>query len=118
DLSRSPLFQVMLALQNMPLQDSALTDLKLSPIRTERGAALFDLVLDFWETPDGLTGVLEYNRDLFEAATARQLTDHLRLLLQRLGAEPDTRINEVSLLDAAESRRLLAFSNGPSHAHA
>jgi len=84
----------------------------------ERVSRFGDKHFTFWETPDGLTGVLEYNRDLFEAATARQLTDHLRHLLQRLGAEPDTRINEVSLLDAAEFRRLLAFSNGPSHAHA
>jgi len=118
DLSRSPLFQVMLALQNMPLQEGALTNLRLSSIRTQRGAALFDLVLDFWETPDGLTGVLEYNSDLFERVTAQQLTDHLGLLLQRFAAAPDMRIDEVSLLDEAETRRLLAFSNGPSHAHA
>jgi amino acid adenylation domain-containing protein len=38
--------------------------------------------------------------------------------LQRFAAEPDMRINEVSLLDATATQRLLALGNGASHAHA
>ena len=48
-----------------------LTDLIITAIETERVTALFDVVLDLWETGQGLTGVLEYNIDLFDAPDDR-----------------------------------------------
>ncbi len=114
DLSRSPLFQVMFALQNMPLRGRAIADLEVQPIPIERGAALFDLVVDFWDTPEGLTGVLEYNNDLFETATAERMVAHLRRLLECVADEPQSPIDTISMLDGAETEQLLAFANGPA----
>ena len=76
DLSRNPLFQVMFALQNAPMTaiDAA------GPHRRRRWTtsaptAQFDLVLDMWERPDGLLGVLEFSTALFDHATAARLID-------------------------------------------
>ena len=77
DLSRSPLFQVMFALQNMPLEPIDLSGVRISPIQVQRQAALFDLVLDFWDVAEGLNGVPEYNSDLFDEATVAQMMRHL-----------------------------------------
>jgi amino acid adenylation domain-containing protein len=114
DLSRSPLFQAMFTLQNMPLGDRALADLEVRPIHVERKSALFDLVLDFWDTADGLAGVLEYDSDLFEPATAQRMTEHLCRLLKHVADTPDAPIDAVPLLDGSETTRLLAFGNGAS----
>ena len=112
DLSRSPLFQVMFALQNMPLEVSDVAGLHLSPIEIRRSTALFDLVLDFWDMQDGLHGVLEYNCDLFEHSTAERLVHHLQILLQAFASNPQATIDSAPLMDAAEIQRLLTFSNG------
>ena len=92
DLSRSPLFQVMFALQNMPLGVSDVAGLHLSPIEIGRSTALFDLVLDFWDMEDGLHGVLEYNCDLIEHSTAERFARHLQMLLQAFATDPQAGI--------------------------
>jgi non-ribosomal peptide synthetase component F len=112
DLSRSALFQVMLALQNMPLEITALRGLRVSPLQLPRGAALFDLVLDFWDTADGLHGVLDYDCALFEPASAERMMGHLQLVLRAFAADAETAVDAVPLLDAAESEKVLALSNG------
>jgi amino acid adenylation domain-containing protein len=117
DLSRNPLFQVMFTLQNMPLRHNPISDLTIEAIRVEREAALFDLMLDFWDTPDGLAGSLEYNSDLFETETARRMMAHLDSLLRRFADAPAASIGSVSLLDETETNDLLTFSNGSDIAY-
>src|SRR5207237_8964626 len=60
NLSFTPLFQVVFAMQNTPLPDIELRDLQLSMLETEREIAKFDITLAMWETADGLEGSLEY----------------------------------------------------------
>ncbi|MBV8613817.1 MAG: amino acid adenylation domain-containing protein, partial [Acetobacteraceae bacterium] len=117
DLSRSPVFQVMFALQNMPLDPTDLSGLRVSPIRVQRRAALFDLVLDIWDVPEGLNGVLEYNSDLFDEETVAQMMQHFVRVLEALALDPEQSIERLPLLDAAERTRLLSFSNGPRVDH-
>ncbi|MGE0862777.1 MAG: non-ribosomal peptide synthase/polyketide synthase, partial [Vicinamibacterales bacterium] len=115
DLSRSPLFQVMFALQNAPMDAADVSGLQFSSIHVERRAALFDLVLDMWETPAGLTGVLEYNRDLFDHSTAERMTRHLQTLVKAIVGDAATTVDAAVIVDEAEQRELVAFSNGPRH---
>ncbi len=117
DLSRNPLFQVMCALQNAPFDQVEATGLEMKPLDIERRAALFDLVLDFWDRKDGIHGVLEYNCDLFEKATAKRLTRHLRNLLRAAAANPDSPIGYLSLMDFDERQHLVRLSNGPALDH-
>jgi len=51
--------------------------------------------------------VFEYNTDLFEADTIRQMARHWQNLLSVIVADPDQRVLELPLLDDAERRRLL-----------
>jgi amino acid adenylation domain-containing protein len=117
DLSRSPLFQVMFALQNMVLDAVDLQELKISPIQVPRVAALFDMVLDFWDTPNGLHGVLDYDCALFEAASAQRMMRHLEIVLESFAENPDRPIHEVTLLDPQERSKVLALANGPAVNH-
>ncbi|HKI06703.1 MAG TPA: amino acid adenylation domain-containing protein, partial [Thermoanaerobaculia bacterium] len=102
DLAVNPLFQVMFQMQNVPLTRIELPGLDLLPMETERGAAMFELVLAMQESGRGFTGVLDYDADLFEAATIERLAGHWRSLLEAAAARPEQRLAELPLLSAAE----------------
>ena len=108
DVSRSPLFQVMLVLQNAPKQALELNDeLNLSGVEVERRTAKFDLTLLLTEETEELKGVWEYNTDLFEAATIERMNGHFEVLLEAIIATPECRLSELTLLTDAEQRQLL-----------
>jgi amino acid adenylation domain-containing protein len=112
DLSRSPLFQVMLLLQNAQDAQAArgelrLPGLTLKPQAMEGGAAKFDLTLGLGEGPRGLVGGLEYARDLFDEATAARLLGHFETLLTGLVAHPGQPVADLPLMPEAERRQVL-----------
>ena len=107
-LGRSPLFQVMLALQNAPRERLALADLTFRFLPIERGAAQFDLTLTLTELEDGaLAGTLEYDSDLFDATTVERLMGHFAALARAAAGDPDAGIAELAALEEAERHQLL-----------
>ncbi|WP_424188004.1 amino acid adenylation domain-containing protein [Actinokineospora sp. G85] len=108
-LARHPLFQVMLAFQSMPADALSLGGLEVGPAQTGPGGAKFDLSFDLLEVEgaDGLSGVLEYRADLFDAATARNMADRLVRLLSAVAQDPGQSIGRVDLLTGAERERVL-----------
>ena len=106
-----------MALQNMPLEQGDVDGLQISPVHIDRRAALFDLVLDFWDVEDGLKGFIEYNSDLFEHKTVERMVGHLTTLLQAIGETPEQTINALPLMGADERATILALSNGPDIVH-
>jgi amino acid adenylation domain-containing protein len=112
DLSRAPLFQVMFILQNATSRPLELAGLRLDPEPFEVTTSKFDLTLSLFEDSRGmLAGSLEYDTDLFEAATVARWAGHLEVLLQGIVAAPERRISELPLLGEAERRMLLADWN-------
>ena len=107
DLSRNPLFQVMLVLQNAPEQFFTMPGLSLSPLEVDRGAAQLDLTLWVWESPEGLNGSFEYATDLFERSTIQRMAGHWRALLEAMVAAPERRISELPLLTDTERHQLV-----------
>ncbi|MFL6290868.1 MAG: amino acid adenylation domain-containing protein, partial [Thermoanaerobaculia bacterium] len=103
DLSRSPLFQVALALQNAPLPEADLGEVRLSPEEIPTGVAKFDLSFVFVEDQ----GLLQYATDLFEPTTAARYARHFAVLLDDLTARPRARLSEASLLAEAERRQIV-----------
>jgi amino acid adenylation domain-containing protein len=116
DASRTPLFQVMFVLHN-PEGVSQVS--KVSGNRQlETGTSKFDLTLLLSETHDGLEGMIEYNTDLFEAATIRRLCGHFATLLEAIVRDPDQRVSQLPLLSDIERRRMLVEWNDTAVAHA
>ncbi|RKH56929.1 non-ribosomal peptide synthetase, partial [Corallococcus interemptor] len=107
DRSHTPLFQALLALQNLPMGEARLPGLTLKPVDLEGRTAKFDLSIFFEERPRGLGVLIEYGTDLFEAATVRRMVEHLRVLLEGVLAHPETRVDRLPLLDAGERSQLL-----------
>ncbi|RKI64338.1 non-ribosomal peptide synthetase, partial [Corallococcus sp. AB049A] len=111
DLSRSPLFQVMLVLQNAPAEALRVPGMAFQPIPLEGNSSRFDLALTLFEVPQGLTGFLEYSTDLFDASTVQRLMGHFGVLLSSLAAQPDARVSTLEVMTAEERQRLLVEWN-------
>ena len=110
DLSRSPLFQTMFVLQNVPQQQLQLSGLKLSEVGGENATAKFDLSLTLVEKGEELQGSLEYSTDLFEGARIERMLRHFDVLLQGIVAQPEQRLWELPLLRAEEWERIRYWS--------
>ncbi|MCL6589239.1 MAG: amino acid adenylation domain-containing protein [Firmicutes bacterium] len=113
NLSYTPLFQVMFVFQNAPLPAVDLPGIKVTPLTIDCGFAQFDLSMTLWEEDEGLKGTLEYNTDLFEAATIERMIGHYRMLLEAAVADPRQKITQAPLLTPAERRQILEEWNGP-----
>ena len=111
DMSRHPLFQVMLVLQPTALQDMQLPGLTISKLTVSNETAKFDLSLSLVEHPDGLTGTIEYSTDLFNAETITRMAGHFQTLLEAIVEHPETAITELPLLTAPERHQLLVEWN-------
>ncbi|WP_141292104.1 condensation domain-containing protein, partial [Ideonella azotifigens] len=66
-----------------------------------------DLTLTLTEDPQGLHGELEYNTDLFEAATIERMAGHFTQLLRAIVEDPERPVGELPMLGAAERQQLL-----------
>jgi amino acid adenylation domain-containing protein len=107
DLSYSPLFQVMLVLQNASPQELSLPGLELERLEIGTRTAKFDLTVLMEEWTGGLSTAFEYASDLFDGSTIARMAEHFRVLLAAASASPERRFSELPLLSAAEAQQLL-----------
>ncbi|MGW2658828.1 amino acid adenylation domain-containing protein, partial [Streptomyces sp. NPDC001478] len=113
-LAHHPLFQTMLTLQNAPLGAFDLPGLTVAADLVPTGTAKCDLTFVLAERPDGLTGVLEYSTDLFDAPAASAIVERWLRLLRAVAADPGRRVGRVDLLSGEELRALLPAPQAPA----
>ena len=110
DISRSPIFDILIELQNyvtaMEPSKSA-NQLSLKPLNMAKNVSQLDMNLSFFENGDELVLNIVYNNDIFEAHQIQTLVAHFELLAETLVANPDKPIadhpmlleEEIQLLD-------------------
>ncbi|MBX7554902.1 amino acid adenylation domain-containing protein [Streptomyces sp. tea 10] len=119
-LARHPLFQVLFSVHNNAEADFRLDGTTTSPYDADSEVAKFDLAVHLGErfdaagTPDGIDGVLQFNTELFDPATAERLATRLGTLLTAATDHPDTPVNTLDVLTGEERRALLAHGDGGS----
>ena len=127
DPSRSPLFQVMFVFQKARRLDEeglaglalreggsrmSLGEFALEAVALERRASPFDLTM-FAAVDEGrVVASLEYNTDLFDAATIDRILGNFRVLLEGIVAEPGRRLCDLTILTDAEQKQMLRQWNG------
>ncbi|HKX31469.1 MAG TPA: amino acid adenylation domain-containing protein [Blastocatellia bacterium] len=107
DLSRSPLFQVMLVLQNAGRETLEIRGLKIRGIGEEIGDAKFDLTLSLLEGRDRIYGGMGYRTDLYQAETIRRIARHFERLLEEVVRDVNQQIRQIQLLSEAEKSQIL-----------
>ncbi|HEV7508315.1 MAG TPA: non-ribosomal peptide synthase/polyketide synthase [Thermoanaerobaculia bacterium] len=107
-LNRSPFFQAAFSFQgSAQAQLASLPELTLGAFDGGGRAAKFELTLDIVDFGSRLDSSLEYNADLFEAATAQRIARQLRTLCAGLCAERAQSLSDLPLLSARERHQLL-----------
>ncbi|HEY0019308.1 MAG TPA: amino acid adenylation domain-containing protein, partial [Longimicrobium sp.] len=115
-LGHNPVFQAFMALQNTPGGALSIPGLTSRFFESPSGTAKFDVSLLVWESEGAVTGWLEYATDLFDAATARRMADHLAVLASAIAAGPDRPLSSLTLLSDEERARVLREWNPPADA--
>jgi amino acid adenylation domain-containing protein/FkbH-like protein len=110
-LSHSPIFQVMFALQNAPMQALELAGLHLERVPVYPGTSMFDMSWFAMEVPQGLMVRAEYSTDLFEPSTITRALAHFRHLLESAVEEPEQRVSQLRMLGEEERRKVLVEFN-------
>ncbi|AOM39415.1 non-ribosomal peptide synthetase [Xenorhabdus hominickii] len=111
-LSHSPIFQVMLALDNTPTQQSLeLSDLVLDELPLARRSTHFDLSLAMNDTDNGLVGELEYASDLFDPASVERIASYLQTLLAAMVEDDSQRVEDLPLLQPQQRAQVLVDFN-------
>jgi acyl carrier protein len=115
DLSRSPIFQVLLVLQNAPMRPLELPGLTIENMDVKHEISKFDLSLYFREEQGQLRGSLEYNPELFGAASAERMVVHLQRLLSAAIQDPSLPVSDIQFM-APEEQWNIALASSASAA--
>ncbi len=110
-LAKSPLFQVMLTLQNAPLSAVRLPGLSLAELGLESHTSQYEISVVLREGEEGLGGTAVYSTDLYEAATVGRLVRQLGRVLAEGATRPERPLGALDLLAAEERRQVLVDWN-------
>jgi non-ribosomal peptide synthetase component F len=111
DISRNPLFDIMLILQNTqgsnPAPPPENGRLRLRGYQGRQTfTSKFDLTFDFVEAGEEIHLKLVFNRDLLPRSIVVQLADYLERLLGAIVARPHAPVRQLDYLSHAEQQQL------------
>lgn len=110
-LSHSPLFQIMLVLQNNERVSLDFPGLRISEMSNDSAVARYDLTLVARDGAEGLQLIWQYNTELFESSTIARMVEHFSILLEALITSPKENVFKVEMLSSAEQDKLLIHWN-------
>ncbi|MGF0253978.1 non-ribosomal peptide synthase/polyketide synthase, partial [Rhodococcus erythropolis] len=116
--SRNPLFQVMLAFQNLDRVDFTLGGLEVTTFEPESESAKFDLSITVTERVGATNGdaglhvQMVYATDMFDEATIAATATQFIALAQAFVADPSVAPSDVDIVDDVERSVLSGVSAG------
>lgn len=114
DLSRTPVFEVAVVLQDGIQRGLTLNGLAIEEFHEQRSISKFSLAFEFVETEGGgLTLGLEYDSDLFDRSHIERLVGHFAELSAQAMARPDQAIAALAIVPEAERQILAGRTPGP-----
>jgi len=109
----SPGAQVGFALQNVA-QESIRADvagLHIEPVAREHKTAKYELSLILQDSDSGLSGVFEYNTDLFVESTIARMAKHFTQVLERLVRQPEKMVDHIDVFSQQDLPDLLGVDS-------
>ncbi|ELR68460.1 Long-chain-fatty-acid--CoA ligase [Fulvivirga imtechensis AK7] len=115
DLSRSPLFDIMVSLQNLQstsLRQHEMEHVSIKPYQQNSVSSMFDLAIDIVPTDGILKVEAIYNTDLFRHERIEQMLSHLKLLINNIVEDETQPISLIDYVDEKEKEYLLSCAKG------
>lgn len=117
DPGRTPIFQVMLSLQNAHnATNLSLNNLQINSLPINRKVARFDLMFNFSNSSDQLHCEIEYNTDLHRSSTIVLMAQHFNNLLREILCDINRPINQFAMLGDDEMRQLIDYGKPEARA--
>ena len=110
-LSRNPLFQAMLVLQNAPRTELLLPGLAVSLEDGWGVHSLFDLTLFLEERGEEIVGVVNYATDLFDRETIERWAASLHVLLNGMADRVESKVCDLAIMPLGEWHRVVDLFN-------
>ncbi len=115
DLSRSALFDVMVAIQNN--EDEAkklkLGDVEISQYQTGHITSKFDLIFNFSEVKDELHYTIEYNTDIYSGEQIARMRIHFENLMAFVIKNSAVPLDNIDFLSDEEKTTISAYNSTP-----
>ncbi|UCH95501.1 MAG: amino acid adenylation domain-containing protein [Candidatus Aminicenantes bacterium] len=111
DLSRNPLFDVMLVLQNMEREEFEIAGLKLKPYDYESEISKFDITFTAEEKPDKLYFSVSYRTALFRKETVERFTGYFKNILLFIEKKPGIKLSEIEIISGEDKQHILYHFN-------
>src|SRR6476646_6252681 len=115
-LNVTPIFQMLFALQNAPVNVQRLKKLALELVPGENNTVRADLEVHAFERDGEITLYWLYKRDLFDRWRIEQMSRHYVRMLELVLANPDWPVDQFDPITAAEKHQILVEWNGKSAA--
>lgn len=107
DMSRNPLFDVMLAFQNQEKSCFALEGAEAIECSMEAPTAKFDLTFNICPNGDGYRVDLDYCAALFEREGMRSMLEHYVEILKQVVQDENIRMADVQVITEGERHKIL-----------
>ncbi|HEX4606131.1 MAG TPA: amino acid adenylation domain-containing protein [Candidatus Angelobacter sp.] len=114
-LNKTPLFQVVFALQNAPMGSQTLSGLEIERIAGDELLVRFDLELHVFEFENEIGFYWLYSQGLFKSSRMEQMARHYIKLLDEIVASPAAPLYMVDILSNDEKRQLVHDFNATAH---
>ncbi len=119
DTSRSAIFDVMIAFQNIGKNIDSEIEIKDNETIEELGPcyAKFDIEINLYEEYGQLVVLIEYNKDVYENEMIKQMLQHFKTLASALLETPHEKVKNVSILTPEEKHLVLNKFNDTNIAY-
>ena len=106
DPSRQPLIQTLVQVLDGQYSKVTVAGASFEAVDAWDGKARYDLMLTLFDYPDGLVGALEYDADLFDAATTARRIERFLLQAAAAVADPAVRLSALPVLSPAACQQV------------
>ena len=110
DTGRSPLFDIMIVLQNFDISYKGVFK-QIEPYKIPMNISKYDIIFNFNDTGDDFELLIEYNTQLYKKERIDQIASHLTVLLNALIANPAVSVKTINILGREEENSLLREFN-------
>lgn len=112
DLSRNPLFDVLVAWQDLLPEAPRLSGLETRTIKAHLPFAKFDLAFNFMKRDGTIELFLEYSTELFEEESALRIVQRLEALARSVIARPGEAVSTLDIWIPGERKEVIeGFNN-------
>ncbi|MCK4763469.1 MAG: amino acid adenylation domain-containing protein, partial [Candidatus Aminicenantes bacterium] len=115
EISRNPVFDAMLIIQNLEQTEFKLEGLQFSPYKPDDielyDTSKLDFTLEAFETGEEIVFHLEYCTRLYKRQTMERFARHFINIIREVVREPGIRLAAIAVIDEEERERLLVEFN-------